>query len=144
MSLDRDEFANLLRGRGLRFTEQRHRIYETVNALGHATPEAILAELEPQSPGLTLSTVYRALDALEKLGLVSHTHLGHAPLTYHAVSDHKHVHLVCESCGTVVSADVAVAGALMTQVLAQHGFTVDPTHMAVAGQCAACVKRDQR
>ena len=138
MSLTREEFAAVVRQRGMRFTEQRHRIYESVNALGHATPEAILAALEANAPGLTLSTVYRALEALEDLGLVAHTHLGHAPLTYHAISEHKHVHLVCEACGGVVSADVDVATALMAEVLTRHGFTVDPTHMAVAGRCRAC------
>ena len=144
MSLTREEFATLLRQRGLRFTEQRHRIYESVNALGHATPEAILAQLESHSLGLTLSTVYRALEALEELGLVTHTHLGHAPLTYHAVTDHKHVHLVCEACGTVVSAAVDVASALMRDVLDRHGFTVDPTHMAVAGRCSTCTQAGAR
>lgn len=136
--MTRDEFAALLRSRGMRFTTQRYRIYEAVNSLGHATPESILAALPGDSPGLTLSTVYRALEALEELALVTHTHLGHAPLTYHAVGDHQHLHLVCESCSTVVSADVDVASGLMAAVAQEHGFIVDPTHMAVAGCCRGC------
>ena len=131
-------FERTLRARGMRVTAQRQLIFEAVNELRHATPEQIFETVGPQMPGLTLSTVYRALEALETAELVTHTHLGHTPLTYHAVDDHAHVHLVCEGCGAVSSVSAAVADALRADVLRETGFHIDPTHMAMAGRCAAC------
>lgn len=122
----------------MRVTAQRHHIYDAVNRLRHATPETILAEVTAVLPGVNLSTVYRCLEALEAAGLVSHTHLGHTPLTYHAIEDHAHIHLVCEGCGQVVSVDAALAAELRSRVAREHGFDIDPTHMAMAGRCSAC------
>lgn len=137
-ALARDEFEQRLRAARMRVTAQRHHIYEAVNRLRHATPEAILAEVVTALPGVNLSTVYRCLEALETAGLVTHTHLGHTPLTYHARDDHAHIHLVCEGCGQVVSADVALAEQLRAQVATAYQFEIDPTHMAMAGRCASC------
>ena len=136
--LPRHEFERRLRERGMRVTTQRFQIYSAVNRLQHATPENILREVEAESVGLTLSTVYRALEALEEADLVTHTHLGHAPLTYHTVEEHAHIHLVCEACGNVVSANVDLATELRTRVMRDVGFDIDPTHMAIAGRCSAC------
>jgi Fur family ferric uptake transcriptional regulator len=138
MTIGSEEFERILRSRGMRVTSQRHHIFEAVNRLKHATPEAILDEVAAQLPGMTLSTVYRALEALEEADLVTHTHLGHSPLTYHAVDDHQHIHLVCETCQQVISADSSLADALRHQIAQAYDFDVDPTHMAMAGRCKNC------
>ncbi|GAA2924325.1 hypothetical protein GCM10020221_20370 [Streptomyces thioluteus] len=48
--------------------------------------------------GVNISTVYRTLELLEELGLVSHAHLGHGAPTYHLADRHDHIHLVCRDC----------------------------------------------
>ena len=66
-----------------------------------------------------MSTIYRFLDELEELGVVSHSHLGHGPAVYD-ISPVGHFHLVCEVCGAVTetpdallaAAGVVVEGAL--------------------------------
>ena len=40
-------------------------------------------------PGVNISTVYRTLELLEELGLVTHTHLGHGAPTYHAADGER-------------------------------------------------------
>ena len=47
--------------------------------------------------GVNITTVYRTLELLEELGLVTHAHLSHGAPTYHAVGEQQHVHLVCRS-----------------------------------------------
>ena len=54
-------------------------------------------KIQQQHPEVHLSTVYRTLDSLEKLGIVEHTHVGHGPAVYHVGVTHQH--LVCEECG---------------------------------------------
>lgn len=68
-----------LRQRGYRLTPQRQLVLEAVDALEHATPDDILCEVRRTASGVNISTVYRTLELLEELGLVSHAHLGTAP-----------------------------------------------------------------
>ncbi|GAA3051019.1 hypothetical protein GCM10020000_35180 [Streptomyces olivoverticillatus] len=72
-----------LRRRGYRLTPQRQLVLEAVDRLEHATPDDILTEVRKTAGGVNISTVYRTLELLEELGLVSHAHLGHGapPLT---------------------------------------------------------------
>ena len=130
-----------LRDSGYRITPQRQLVYEAVVAIEHGTPEELLAQVRRTADGVNLSTIYRALDVLQEVGLVQHTHLGHGAPTYHAASDSHHLHLVCRDCGSVTEADVALADSLVGSLEAAHGFDTDVHHFAIYGRCAACSAR---
>ena len=66
----------------------------------HRSAEELAARVQAQAPDVHLSTVYRNLEELERLGVVVHTHVGHGPATYHLASS-IHGHFVCERCGTM-------------------------------------------
>ena len=123
----------------MRLTRQRERIIDSVRHLGHATPDGLAAAVARDGgPALSLSTIYRNLEALEEVGVVSHTHLDHRSPTYH-LSDHAdHLHLVCLSCGAVIESAVTAADPLVGNLLSLHGFVPDVKHMAIHGWCAAC------
>lgn len=127
-----------LRSRGYRLTAQRQLVLEAVRALDHSTPDEIAAEVNRRAPSVNLSTVYRTLDLLEELGLVTHTHLGHGSPTYHAADAADHVHLVCHRCGHVVAVEREVVTPLAGRLRAEHGFEMDMSHCVVHGVCAAC------
>lgn len=130
-----------LRERGYRLTPQRQLVLEAVDALEHATPEDILAEVRRTASGVNISTVYRTLELLEELGLVSHAHLGHGAPTYHLADRHHHMHLVCRDCGQVTEVDVATAAPLTDRLRAEFGFDTDMKHFAIFGRCAACSRK---
>ena len=123
----------------MRLTRQRERIVDAVRELGHASPDRLAAAVaQDGGPALSLSTIYRNLEALEEVGVVSHTHLDHRSPTYH-LSDHAdHLHLVCLSCGAVIESAVTTADPLVGNLLACHGFVADVKHLAIHGWCAAC------
>ncbi len=127
-----------LRAKGYRITPQRQLVLDAVETLRHGTPDEICAEVQRTAVGVNLSTVYRALELLEQLGMVTHTHLGHGAPTYHASTGEDHLHLVCRDCGEVIETDVAIADALVAQLAAQHGFDTDVAHFAIYGRCEAC------
>ena len=129
-----------LHARGLRMTPQRLLVLEAVIRLGHATPDAVCAEVQSVASGVNLSTIYRTLELFEQLGLVRHAHLGSGSATYHSAAAAAHLHLVCDDCGAVAEADVEVAEDLVGRLRAAHGFTPDVEHMAISGRCAACSK----
>jgi Fur family ferric uptake transcriptional regulator len=137
--------AERLHAQGLRLTASRRQVLAAVAALQHATPEAIGARLREQAgPGGAApdtSTVYRNLEVLERLGLVWHTHLGKGAPIYHAAAEHPHLHVVCQSCGVISSADPGLLDAAAERLAAELGFTVDVGHVALSGTCRDCRER---
>jgi Fur family ferric uptake transcriptional regulator len=131
----------MLRARGHRLTPQRQLVLEAVQSLGHATPDEILARVRQTVGAVNISTVYRTLELLEELGLVTHTHLGHGPPTYHHAGQEAHLHLVCRDCGNVIETDVVAAAELVARLDREYGFETDVRHVAIFGKCAECRRR---
>jgi Fur family transcriptional regulator, ferric uptake regulator len=130
---------DVLKVHGYRVTPQRQFVLEAVNRLRHGTPEEILNAVQSVAPGVTLSTVYRVLDVLEEVGLVTHAHIGHGAPTFHAVgAEETHIHLVCERCGTVESLHADDAREFVAHIRDHTGFLTDIGHMALQGICKAC------
>ena len=127
-----------LHARGYRVTPQRTLVLAAVNDLGHATPEEILVRVQTESPKVNLSTVYRTLEVLEDVGLVTHAHLGHGSPTYHSVDDDVHIHLVCRRCDGIESIPAGVARELFDALDHERGFSTDVGHMAIHGVCRTC------
>jgi Fur family ferric uptake transcriptional regulator len=127
-----------LRASGYRVTPQRQLVLEAVTKLEHATPEEIYAEVKQTVVGVNVSTVYRTLELLEQIGLVTHTHLGHGAPRYHLAADAQHVHLVCRACGSIAQLSPAAVGPLVSALDADYGFETDVGHLTVFGTCAQC------
>ena len=127
-----------LRARGYRVTPQRQLVLEAVTKLEHGTPEEICATVQQTARGVNISTIYRALELLEQLGLVTHTHLGHGAPRYHLAAEAEHVHLVCSECGRITQIGPEEVEPLVTRLAAKHGFETDVGHLTVFGRCADC------
>ncbi|MFD6289275.1 Fur family transcriptional regulator [Streptomyces sp. NPDC060205] len=130
-----------LRQRGYRLTPQRQLVLEAVDTLEHATPDDILVEVRKTASGVNISTVYRTLELLEELKLVSHAHLGHGAPTYHLADRHHHIHLVCRDCTNVIEADVEVAADFTAKLRETFGFVTDMKHFAIFGRCEECAAK---
>ena len=133
-----EEVLELLRAEGSRVTASRRVLIRCLlEAPGHLTAEELAAAVQLQAPEVHISTIYRNLDELERLGVVVHAHLGHGPATYHLAAD-AHAHLVCEECGVMVEAPDELFERLEELAIDRYGFAVDTHHFAVLGRCAAC------
>ncbi|WP_374213498.1 Fur family transcriptional regulator [Streptomyces sp. G1] len=132
-----------LRQRGYRLTPQRQLVLEAVDALEHATPDEILVEVRKTASGVNISTVYRTLELLEELKLVSHAHLGHGAPTYHLADRHHHIHLVCRDCTEVIEADVDIAAEFTSKLRDTFGFETDMKHFAIFGRCKNCAAKQR-
>jgi Fur family transcriptional regulator, ferric uptake regulator len=130
--------ADQLRARGLRLTAQRQLVLEAVYRLGHATPDQIHAEVSRTAAGVNITTIYRTLELLEELDLVTHAHLSHGAPTYHGVGDAQHVHLVCSACGQVAEMATDWLRPLVAAIKDDRGFVVDLGHVALFGLCTGC------
>jgi Fur family transcriptional regulator, ferric uptake regulator len=133
-----------LRSRGYRVTPQRQLVLEAITKLEHATPEDICAEVQQTARGVNISTIYRTLELLEQIGLVTHTHLGHGAPTYHLAAEADHVHLVCRDCGEVTEVSPGTVGDLVTRLDREFGFETEVRHLTVFGRCARCRAEQRR
>lgn len=125
----------------MRVTAQRQLVLDAVRDLGHATPEQVHCAVREVAAGVNITTVYRTLELLEDLGLVTHTHLSHGSPTYHAVTEDKHMHLVCRRCGAVDELGPGLLDPLARRLEAERGFRVDIEHVALFGLCRRCGER---
>jgi len=138
----RPDWDARLRSVGLRSTAQRRAVLQALFEARHATVDELAAEVQRTMPDVSLSTIYRTLEALDEAGLVTHAHLHHGSPTYHSVDEEPHVHLVCTQCGFIGQQPIAVAASLASELRASTGFVVDVSHLAVHGLCATCLETD--
>lgn len=131
-----------LRARGYRLTPARQLVLQAVDSLGHATVEELTAHVRGVASGVNITTVYRTLELLEQLGLVTHTHLGHGASTYHRAGDAGHVHLVCRRCEGVTEVAPAILDDAVRLLATRFGFVTDVGHLAIFGVCARCAAGD--
>jgi len=135
---DFERVIDRLRARGRRITTPRRLLLHCLlEGPEHPTAEDLAAEVHARAPDVHLSTIYRNLHDLERLGVVVHAHLGHGPATYH-LAPVGHGHLVCAHCGGTVEVPAELFASLAEAARQRFGFCVDPAHFAVLGTCRSC------
>ncbi len=130
-----------LRARGERVTTARIAVAEVLaETEEHLNAEQIAERAERLRPGIHRATVYRALDALGELGLVTHVHLGKSGTTYHLAGDlaDEHLHVRCTECGSVLDVDGRTLDPVRRKLQRELGFRLDPEHVALLGTCQDC------
>ena len=96
------------------------------------------AEVAGKAAGVNITTVYRTLELLEELQLVTHAHLSHGAPTYHPLGEHQHAHLVCRGCGDVQELPSPTLEGLAEDLRTTRGFRLDIGHVALFGVCGNC------
>jgi len=130
--------VEVLRSQGHRVTTPRRFLIRClIEAGGHRTADELAAEVQSRAPDVHISTIYRNLEELERLGVIEHAHLGHGAASYHLASL-PHGHLVCSECGTTIEVPDGLFAPLERRARVDYGFTIDPHHFAMVGRCAAC------
>jgi Fe2+ or Zn2+ uptake regulation protein len=130
--------AGALRERGYRVTPQRLAVHASLVELGrHVTAERLLEEVSVRVPGVSLPTVYSALEALEDAGLVRRVAAGRGPALYDAGAPEHH-HLVCRRCGAVEDLEGDAELGDLLEAAGQRGFSPDRAEVVVHGLCASC------
>jgi Fur family transcriptional regulator, ferric uptake regulator len=133
-----EDVLALVRRNGGRATPARRLL---LNALfgnrEHRSAEELAAEVHAAAPDVHLSTIYRNLEELERLGVVDSTRLGSGPATYHLASA-AHGHLVCEKCGSMTEVPDSMFTGLVQTAYIEYQFQINPHRFAVTGRCANC------
>jgi Fur family ferric uptake transcriptional regulator len=127
-----DDVLAALRRAGHRVTMPARTVLEALFAApGPLAAEQIAPSLEPAS-------VYRNLERLQQLGVVTHVHVGHGPGRYVLARGGEREYLVCERCGRVTSVEPAQLDGVRELVRATFGHEARFTHFPIHGRCAGC------
>jgi Fur family ferric uptake transcriptional regulator len=128
-----------LKKKGYRLTPQRLMVIEALHgAEGHISAPDICQRVQAKYPWVNKSTIYRTLELLKELDLVTETELGGDKLYYHQAEKGHHHHLICQNCGKIVDIDEDVFASLETTLRKKHAFIADLKHLAIHGHCLKC------
>lgn len=155
-----------LRVSGERITPAREAVLRVLDeadaADEHLTAERIGARVAELEPAVHRATVYRTLTSLTDAGVLTHVHIGGGATVYHLVTDeperrgagatagavdpewapcghgHHHAHVQCVACGRVFDVPAGALDSVARQLRDELGFTLDTSHAALLGRCAAC------
>jgi len=128
-----------LRQKGLRMTPQRMMIVAAIeNSTNHISAEEIYAQVTEKYPNVNVSTVYRTLDTLEEMKLVTKTDLGDGRIRYHPADKGHHHHLVCRECGAIIDLDEKALIGLQETLLREYNFVAEMRHLGISGRCVKC------
>lgn len=132
----------VLQEKGYRLTPQRMLVIEALHrADGHISAEEIYEQLHSRYPYSNISTVYRTLELLKELNLVTETDFGDGRVRYHVAEKGHHHHLVCYRCGKITDLDESALYPLKDILLHDYGFEADLRHLAIPGECSECRRK---
>lgn len=139
MSHEDKDYIKALHARGFRVTPQRLIVLDAVCALrGHARLADIQAKVLDMDPSVDRSTVYRALEVLCAAGLIVESEIGDEGRVYKIAGDSDHHHLVCQSCGAVITVPQALLAPVLDTIQVTYGFRVNVDHLTLPGLCLEC------
>ncbi len=134
-----DDVTALLADHGYRMTLPRRAILGAV--IGRSRPftaEQIVAALKQTDPELGRSTVYRTLEILAALDVLSRfLQADGQPAYIVGMPGHRH-HLVCSDCGTVVAFTRCPVDDLVHDLTRDTDFTIHGHLLEVFGVCPTC------
>ena len=124
---------------GMRVTSQRALLLELIRqGQGHLDADELYRRAREKQPRLSLSTVYRTLQLLKRLGLVEELHFDEDHHHYEVKPPAEHHHLVCLGCGKVVEFHNPLSRYIKKNVPEAKGFEIIDTELRMTGYCPGC------
>ena len=137
-----------LRENVARWTAPREAVLEVLSrSSGHKSAKEIHAAHYDEHPGLGLTTVYRTLELLHRLGLVHRLASGDGQSRYELKSEggkgHHH-HLICTRCGRIIDyrdfigEELELVKKTEEALAGRHNFLIRDHNFEFLGLCEKC------
>lgn len=138
-----EQLKDQLKAKGYKLTPQRRAILDTVieNQGKHLSTEEIYDIVKKGCPEIGLATVYRTLQLLSELDVLSKLSLDDGCVRYELNNheeDHQHHHLICTSCGDVIEVVVDLLDALESEIEQNYDFKINDHKVKFFGICKKC------
>ncbi len=139
MDAIQEQNRELLNTAGLRSTNQRSLILEIIrHGQGHLDADEVFRRARSRQPRISLSTVYRTLQKLKKLGLIEELHFDEAHHHYEIKPLTEHHHLVCRGCGRIIEFQYPISHLIKRKVPEAKDFEITGSDVQITGYCSAC------
>jgi Fur family transcriptional regulator, ferric uptake regulator len=139
-----DETLAQLRRRGMRVSAARRLVLEALFAAdGPVSAEQIADGIGGRVPRSDVTSVYRNLETLQRLGVVRHMHLGHNAGRYRLADGVERSHVACERCGAFAAVGGGVVDEVRAAIEQATGYEAHFTHFPIVGLCPACAARSR-
>jgi Fur family ferric uptake transcriptional regulator len=144
----RHQWQHCFRANVSRWTAPRELILDLLGrARGHMSAKEIYAALISSQPGLGLTTVYRTMELLHRLGIVRKVSSGDGQSRYELKSaqpkDHHH-HLICTRCGKIINyrdfvrEELELVKKTEDALTKKYNFTIQDHNIDFLGLCEKC------
>lgn len=134
-----EQMIQTLKEFGHRPTPQRLMILSAVrHSRDHVTASDVLEQVKESYSFIDLSTVYRTLDMLKQMRLVSETDMGRGTYAYEWLGQERHHHLICNGCDRIELLDDEFLRSLGANISESYGFEADMDHVVLFGSCREC------
>ena len=135
------EFKELLKRNGLKYTSQREIILKTIyDNSEHLTPEVLNKIIQEEYPDIKIgiATVYRTLSLLESEEMVTSLSFGAQGKKYELGKKQHHDHMICTQCETIIEFVDDEIERLQDEIASNHNFKITTHSMQIYGICGAC------
>ena len=137
--VDPATFKRMVRQMGLKVTQQRLAILETLSAgRAHVTAQEVFEVVNARYPDIGFATVYRFLRKMAEQKMVTEVRMGGLPARYELTPRRHHDHLTCVSCGQIVEFECQPIETLQEQVAKAHNFRLTHHVLELYGVCPRC------
>lgn len=135
---------SISRERSLPVTVQRRVVLNALlDRYDHPTVDQLYEDVKERMPGVSRTTIYRALETLVDLGLARRTNHFEASARFDGNTDHHH-HLVCRSCNHVTDIDHPSLKKFAPPNLGGIAFEVLDYSIHIEGLCPECQKNGSK
>lgn len=131
----------MLKKAGLQVTAQRSAVFRSVDALSHATAEAITESVRSEIGTVSRQSVYDSLAVLSEHGLIRRFQPAGSSARYETRTENHH-HLLCRRCGAMLDVDCAKGRAPCLHPVEDHGYVIDEAEVIYWGLCPDCQSQD--
>lgn len=127
--------------RGKYNTKQKDDILNIVRSLHR---EFMVKDVFDQISSVSLTTIYRFIDQLEKEGVIQKNIGSDGKTTYQYIEkcDCDHFYLRCDHCGKLIHIECDFVNDLEKHIRKDHQFCLNKDHIIMNGICHDCQKKE--
>ena len=130
-----------IRRNGYKATPQRIAICRiALRSHDHPGAQQVYDAVHKEHPTVSLATVYKSLQMLRELNLISEICLTAGQSRYDPLML-SHINLICTQCGKIQDLEEANAQAMMREIAKTARFTMAGQPVSVYGICNECSKK---
>jgi Fur family ferric uptake transcriptional regulator len=135
---------NTLKSADLKQTKKRILILSVLEAAPTALTAEEIAELTVKDLKMSISTIYRALNALAEKNVVNKS-VHQDGKTYYEINNHTHTHtLLCTICNEKIPIEACPLESLECHLTKETGFIITGHNLEFYGICPKCAQKKSK